>query len=95
MVFIFATMHENRVLVESNIGPCQFCSASQNTVNVEEHHSQTVFFGLFPAKEVVHRLAVCHNCGRSIKEEYYSTMQRPGQGQGAAIHDETAGKLLH
>ncbi|CAB9521424.1 expressed unknown protein [Seminavis robusta] len=82
MVFFYATKKQSKNLVESSVGPCQFCT-SPGSVDIVEHHSQTALFGLWNTKDIVHRMATCRKCGKSIKEIYYTKREVPMKQDGA------------
>ena len=58
-------------MVEPNVGPSQFCEAKAS-VDIVEHRSKTWWFGFIPTPETIERMAVCHSCGKSIREVYYT-----------------------
>lgn len=75
--FFFASTERSVNLVEPSVGPCQFCEAKAS-IDIVERRSKTWWFGFIPMTETVDRLAVCHSCGTSIKEAYY-TRREPFQ----------------
>jgi hypothetical protein len=70
-MFIFASSQRGVHVVESSVGPCQFCS-SPAAVDVVEYRTKTWWFGFIPTEEQVDRMAVCRQCKKSIKEVYYT-----------------------
>jgi hypothetical protein len=81
MVFIFATVDKHKNVLEVGVGPCQFCAAS-GSVDIWEHHSQTALFGIWNTKDIVHRMATCRKCARSVKEIYYTKREAPVLNNG-------------
>ena len=61
--------------VESNVGPCQFCS-SPASVDLVEYRTKTWWFCFIPTEEHVERMVVCRICGWSIKEVYYTMREK-------------------
>eukprot|EP00980_Cylindrotheca_fusiformis_P018870 scaffold6299_cov107-Cylindrotheca_fusiformis.AAC.6 len=76
----FANVQRTSNLLESSIGTCQFCGTS-SSVDLIEQTSQWYLFGVCPTEEKVDRIVCCNQCGRIVKEAYY-TMR---DGQGAAF----------
>jgi hypothetical protein len=70
-MFIFASSQRGVHVIESGVGPCQFCS-SPAAVDVVEYRTKTWWFGLIPTEEQVYHMAVCRQCRKSIKEVYYT-----------------------
>jgi hypothetical protein len=70
MCFFVSTQHRCNLL-ESSIGACQFCGAKAS-VDLVDQYTKWYIFGLFPTEEKVERLASCKQCGKIIKEAYYT-----------------------
>jgi hypothetical protein len=67
----FASVQQHATMLESNIGSCQFCK-SQGTVDLVEQYKKHFWFGMIPSEANVDRLAVCRQCGKMVKEVYYT-----------------------
>lgn len=70
-LFFFASTEKRIHLVETSVGRCQFCSVPA-CVDIEEHRSRTWWFGFIPTNQHIERMAICRQCGRRIKEVYYT-----------------------
>ena len=70
MCFFFTTSEQQTSLLESSIGPCQFCGG-KGTVSLVEQRSKWYYFGLVPSSEYVEQLALCSQCGKCIKAVHY------------------------
>ena len=77
-MFFFASSERSVQVLESGVGPCQFCSAP-SAVDIVEYRTKQWWFGLIPSDEQVDRMAVCRQCRRSIKEVYYNLREKSKQ----------------
>lgn len=75
-------------VLEMEVGNCQFCLAT-DTVDIHEQTDKDLYFGLISLKPVVHRMAQCRSCTKSIKEEYYTGRTKPPMAL-AATEDATS-----
>jgi hypothetical protein len=70
MCFFVSIQHRN-YLLESSIGACQFCGAKAS-VDLVDQYTKWYIFGFLPTEEKVERLASCKQCGKIVKEAYYT-----------------------
>jgi len=70
-MFFCANVQRHSRLLEHDIGDCQFCSGT-TTVDLIEQRSKWYLFGIIPTKEGVEQVALCRQCGRAVKEAYYT-----------------------
>lgn len=93
MFFFFSASQQRDVhIVESSVGPCQFC-LSPAAVDVLEYRTKTWWFGFIPTYEQVDRMAECRHCGKSIKEVYYTMRETPNNEKILPMVVDAEGQL--
>jgi hypothetical protein len=88
----FASVDEHFDVLESSIGPCQFCKR-RGTVALLEKSSKTYLWGLIPTPATVKRIARCKKCKkqRVASAYYYSLREMKEDSPG---NDETAPMIM-
>ncbi len=92
----FASVDEHFDVLESSIGPCQFCKR-RGTVALLEKSSKTYLWGLIPTPATVKRIARCKKCKKQVASAYYynsSSLSREMKEESPGGHDETAPMIL-
>lgn len=69
MVFIFGFSERHSIVLQSGIGPCQFCFSTD--VDLIKKETRFWLFRCIPTPPVTHRMVVCRSCRKCIKAEYY------------------------
>lgn len=74
----FANVERSSSLLESSIGSCQFCGSS-SSVDLVQQTSHWFLFGIFPTEPKTERIVSCSQCGKIVKESYYTLRDQQGE----------------
>ena len=69
MVFFFGSSNRSNTVLQSNIGPCQFCQHGK--VDLLESRRQFWIWCCIPTKPTSYEMVKCRSCRKIIKAEYY------------------------
>jgi hypothetical protein len=87
----FASVQRESNLIESSVGPCQFCG-SQGSVDLVQERAKWYLYGCFPTSVSVEELAICSKCQKSIKAVHYNLRVMKG-GQEGGFKDDVKGEV--
>ena len=89
----FASVQRESNLIESSVGPCQFCG-SQGSVDLVQERAKWYLYGCFPTSVSIEELAICGRCRKSIKAVHYNLrVLKGGEGEGAGFKDVVEGEV--
>jgi hypothetical protein len=86
-----ASVQRESNLIESSVGPCQFCG-SQGSVDLVQERAEWYIYGCFPTSVSVEELAICSKCRKRIRAVHYNLRAMKG-GQGG-FKDVVKGEVL-
>jgi len=87
-MFIFANRSSNRMLIETDVGTCQFCD--EDGVDLYETRSELRLFGFFRTGEDVNKMIYCESCKQACKASYF-TGWSPVKKDGNSKHLDADG----